>query len=341
MKILFLKGSNNPNGCVYHRIEVPMAYGDKRHQVSATTVIDGIDDEVLCGFDVVYFNGTNGLAEPLQQMHRLSRLGVPYVLDIDDYWVLPSGHVLSSFYKEVHADILTTLMQNADAVTTTHERLAERIRPYNSNVVIAPNCIAPDEQQWMSPAKPHDGIVFGWTGSMHHQHDIEMIYPAIRKGFGLDCYWLLGGYVEGNKMWEYFDGMFSNWGKSNKYIRVEALNVYSYAQIYDLIDVALIPLENNLFNSMKSNLKLLEAGFKRKAVICSNVHPYKDLLTNKNSIACSTVAEWRAAIKKLYNNPNLIYDLGHQLYEDVKSFDITINNPRNELFNKWQNQAAT
>lgn len=341
MNILYLKGSNSPNGCVYHRIEIPMAYAEKHHKISATTVIDGIADDVLNTFDVVYFNGTNGLAEPIAQMQRLKRMSIPYVLDIDDYWVLPSHHTLSKYYKDNHAEILMTLMKNAYAVTTTHERLAERILAHNKHVVIAPNCIAPKENQWMSEANAHDGIVFGWAGSMHHQKDIEMIYPAIRKGFGLDCYWLLGGYVDGNKMWEYFDGMFSNWGKSKKYIRVNALNVYSYAQIYDLVDVALIPLENNTFNSMKSHLKLIEAGFKRKAVICSNVHPYKDLLTSKNSIACSTIAEWKSAIKRVYNNPNLIFDLGSQLYEDVKTFNIETNNPRNELFNTWKNQAAT
>lgn len=342
MNILFLKGSNEPNGCVYHRIEVPMAYIGAGHELASTTVLDGITDDVLRKFDVVYFNGANGLIDVPAQIARLKKLGVPYVLDIDDYWVLSAAHVLAKYYKEVHADIIKSLMINAECVTTTHERLAERIRPYNGNVVVAPNCIAPKEAQWQSVAKEHDGIVFGWAGSMHHQGDIEMIYPAMRKSFGLECYWLLGGFTEGNKMFEYFDGMFSNWGKSKKYIRLPAMNVYSYAQMYDLIDVAMIPLENNLFNSMKSNLKLLEAGFKKKAVICSNVQPYKDLLTAKNSIACNTVAEWKAAIRKLYNNPNLIYDLGQQLYEDVRhKYDIENNNPRTQIFNQWSKAAVS
>jgi hypothetical protein len=42
-------------------------------------------------------------------------------------------------------------------------------------------------------------------------------------------------------------------------------------------DISLIPLVDNRFNMMKSNLKVLETASKKNPAIVSNVHPYKDL----------------------------------------------------------------
>ena len=81
---------------------------------------------------------------------------------------------------------------------------------------------------------------------------------------------------------------------------------------------------------MKSQLKVIEAGFYKKALIASNVGPYT--IDLKNSIKNGTFVEgnallvnehnnhsdWAKYIKKLVQNPNLIKDMGEKLYETVK-----------------------
>jgi len=42
-------------------------------------------------------------------------------------------------------------------------------------------------------------------------------------------------------------------------------------------DINFVPLRETLFNSMKSNLKVLEAAAKKNPAIVSNVHPYKGM----------------------------------------------------------------
>ena len=81
---------------------------------------------------------------------------------------------------------------------------------------------------------------------------------------------------------------------------------------------------------MKSQLKVIEAGFYKKALIASNIGPYtidlKHALKNGNFTDGNALlvdenrnhSDWAKNIKKLLANPNLVTDLGERLYETVK-----------------------
>jgi glycosyltransferase involved in cell wall biosynthesis len=81
---------------------------------------------------------------------------------------------------------------------------------------------------------------------------------------------------------------------------------------------------------MKSQLKVIEAGFYKKALIASNVGPYTiDLkhalkngeFTDGNALLVNESnnhSDWAKHIKKLVDNPNMIVDMGERLYETVK-----------------------
>jgi glycosyltransferase involved in cell wall biosynthesis len=81
---------------------------------------------------------------------------------------------------------------------------------------------------------------------------------------------------------------------------------------------------------MKSQLKVIEAGFYKKALIASNIGPYtidlKHALKNGNFTDGNALlvdenrnhSDWSKYIKKLLTNPNLVTDLGERLYETVK-----------------------
>ena len=86
---------------------------------------------------------------------------------------------------------------------------------------------------------------------------------------------------------------------------------------------------------MKSQLKVIEAGFYKKALIASNVGPYtidlkhaldKGNFTNGNALLVNennNHSDWSKNIKKLVDNPNMITELGERLYETVKdTYDL-------------------
>jgi glycosyltransferase involved in cell wall biosynthesis len=108
-------------------------------------------------------------------------------------------------------------------------------------------------------------------------------------------------------------------------------DVSKYALNYNTFDVSLAPLVESVFNANKSQLKVIEAGFHKKALIASEANPYTlDLISavdngvvnNKgNALLVNPKRnhkDWAKHMKRLVENPNLIEDLGNRLYETVK-----------------------
>jgi glycosyltransferase involved in cell wall biosynthesis len=86
---------------------------------------------------------------------------------------------------------------------------------------------------------------------------------------------------------------------------------------------------------MKSQLKVIEAGFYKKALITSDLGPYtidlKHCLDHGNFVDGNAMlvnenrnhSDWAKYIKKLVDNPNLVNDMGERLYETVKdTYDL-------------------
>jgi glycosyltransferase involved in cell wall biosynthesis len=118
--------------------------------------------------------------------------------------------------------------------------------------------------------------------------------------------------------------------EKENYVRVWTRPVTSYAKNYSKFDISLAPIKNHIFNRMKSQLKVIEAGFYKKALIASNVGPYtidlkhaldKGNFTDGNALLVNennNHSDWAKNVKKLVENPNMITDLGERLYETVK-----------------------
>jgi glycosyltransferase involved in cell wall biosynthesis len=125
--------------------------------------------------------------------------------------------------------------------------------------------------------------------------------------------------------------------QNENYVRVWTRPVDQYARNYSNFDISLAPIKNHIFNRMKSQLKVIEAGFYKKALIASNVGPYtidlkhaldKGQFTDGNALLVNETnnhSDWAKNIKKLVENPNMITDLGERLYETVKDkYDLNI-----------------
>lgn len=114
------------------------------------------------------------------------------------------------------------------------------------------------------------------------------------------------------------------------YLRVWTKPVTSYAKNYSKFDVSLAPIKDHLFNKVKSQLKVIEAGFYKKALIASDFGPYtidlknafdKGKFNDGNALLVddkNNNLNWAKYIEKLVKNPNFVKDLGERLYETVK-----------------------
>lgn len=109
-------------------------------------------------------------------------------------------------------------------------------------------------------------------------------------------------------------------------------DVYTYLTHYNLIDVLLAPLKETKFNYVKSQLKVIEAGFFKKAIIASNYGPYTidlhnaiekggTINPNGNAILIDSKKnhkDWAKNIERLVKEPELLKQLQNNLYETVK-----------------------
>jgi glycosyltransferase involved in cell wall biosynthesis len=121
------------------------------------------------------------------------------------------------------------------------------------------------------------------------------------------------------------------------YRRLWTEDIHNYAKNYNNLDISLAPLVENKFNSFKSQLKVVEAGFHKKALIAQDFGAYQLELVNLlnkdgtinpkgNAILIDSRKnhkQWYQAVKKLIDNPELITLLGNNLYELTnEKFDL-------------------
>jgi glycosyltransferase involved in cell wall biosynthesis len=137
------------------------------------------------------------------------------------------------------------------------------------------------------------------------------------------------------------------------YRRVWTKPISTYASNYNLFDISLAPIEENIFNKVKSQLKVIEAGFHKKAIVAQNYGPYQIDLTNAyqfgggwdnngNSILIDSNKnhkDWFKFLKRLVENPELIQQLSENLHNTVKNtYSIDkVTDDRRELYIKLLN----
>lgn len=108
--------------------------------------------------------------------------------------------------------------------------------------------------------------------------------------------------------------------------------ITEYATHYNNIDVLLVPLKECDFNKVKSQLKVIEAGFFHKAIIAQNFGPYtidlKSMIEKGGKIneegnallvdSNKNHKDWAKYITMLVKNPDMIKKLQDNLYNTVK-----------------------
>jgi hypothetical protein len=88
------------------------------------------------------------------------------VMDLDDDWELPYNHPLYYGYESHKKRIINNIF-NADLVTCTNNRIADKVRKYNKNVIVLPNCIPYGEHQYNADKYESDKTRIFWAGDLH------------------------------------------------------------------------------------------------------------------------------------------------------------------------------
>lgn len=367
IKILLVT-TEQTTGLNYHRQLVPhknLVNNYEDYSVDLIYNFHELTDEQIKEYQIVSFlRLVDHQFKTKEIIDRCKGLGCKVVVDIDDYWVLHNTHGLKVSYNENKIPEQTIVgLVNADWVTTTTEHFADKIREYNSNVTVLPNSIDPTEEQFKPKPNYSDRLRLGWIGGVYHSEDIAMLsngFKDVWKSIHPDKFQLCLGGFNPNQAYNYLESVFtagytypkdkdykkylseptqenSHLMDSQPYKRLWGTSAFKYAELYNDIDVALVPLCPNGFNSYKSQIKIIEAGWFKKAVVVSNVMPYTIDCTRNNSMLVSPSKRnegWGVAMKSLILNPERVKDLAEAMHETVKDKYLmdNVNIVRDQLY---------
>ena len=308
-----------------------------------------LTDEKIQQYEAISFLRHISLkGETKNIIDRIHSLGVKVFFDIDDYWHLPSTHAMFLQYKHFKIPQQTEdALRHSDLVTTTTPFIRNYINKINPNVFVLPNCID-ERQEQFKPRKIDNGRVrFGGIWGVFHYEDVKMIannFTLLDNDKELKGKWqiCLGGYTKGEDEYKKIESVMTNDNRMVKfdkdysdylkqetqsmehvtfdkpYRRLYGRDVNTYGELYNEIDVALIPLVDDRFNNCKSQLKIIEAGIMGKAIIVSEIPPY--ILDNRADVIYvkDNRAGWYNAMKALIKNPEIIKQLGESLKSYVR-----------------------
>lgn len=300
MKILAI--GSRFSGVSFHRLFMPISYLEKEYAMLTDQLNES---ELEKGYDIVLINRhiPNVDIEQLKEWHN--KYGFKLIVDIDDYWILDQWHILKAYYP---VQKIIDHIAAADVVTCTNQFLYDEIKQINRHVYILPNALPYGKDQF-ADHKSESDITKGmlriiYAGGITHEKDMQLIKNPFKR-IASDPYlkdklhFTLCGYEPEQKqthmVWHRMIDSFLCGFKLNGYIRA-ALPVDSYMNFYNEADISIAPLVDSKFNSMKSNLKVLEAATKKLCVITSNVHPYKDC---PYAVKVGNQSDWFNQIKKV------------------------------------------
>jgi GT2 family glycosyltransferase/glycosyltransferase involved in cell wall biosynthesis len=243
----------------------------------------------------------------LIEKYRLALPGIQIIQMVDDLLgEVPVKHPNRNFQVREGHQRMAQALKKSDRLVVTTETLKQHYQKYVPDVWLMPNCL---DKQWAGlrlPRTPGRRLRVGWIGAGQHKGDLELIASVVKE-LAVDVDWV-------------FMGMCTD------AIKPHLKEFHDFVSIADYpkkmasldLDIAIAPLEQNIFNDCKSNLRLLEYGAMGWPVVCSDVFPYRAL--NPPVLRCANEpAEWLAAIRRLISDEALRHAMGEQLHQWVQA----------------------
>ena len=331
MRIITVGQRNS--GVSFHRLFNPLIYLPKDYAMMTDVLTE---EELEKGYDILFINRYIAGMEVDEVVRLRDKYGFKLVVDIDDYWYLDPWHIL---YGKYPTQKVREHIRAADMVICSNELLALEMYHLNKNCVVVPNALPYGEDQFTDVKTESDRVRFVYAGSVTHEKDIAILRNPMKRVAGdsmvkNNSTFILCGYSEDKQVAEPWGRMINDYMcgfKVDGYIR-GALPVDQYMNFYNEADACLVPLVDSKFNSMKSNLKVLEAATKNAPVIASNVKPYSDC---PYIIPVGHQGGWFENIKKVVKDAIYRQEMGIANGEWCReNFDLVkVNKLRTQIFN--------
>ena len=300
---------HRPHGCSFIRLLNPLLYplNQEIFQVRRSDEFVPADIVIVERFwrpDISLLR-----AESLVKKIRNNRTCFVYTLD-DNLLDLERSDVSEKQAIEQRM-VVRYFLREADGVIVSTKFLKQRFLTFNKNIFVVPNAL--DERIFQKELlskklsyykNNKKSKVIGYMGTKTHDKDIMMIMKALRemlvKYQGTVKLQLIGGISD--------QSIIQLFGE----LPIETVKVpcYEYNEFMAWMtqmvrwDLAIAPLEDNLFTQCKSDIKFLDYGILGIPGIYSSVSPYKDEVIHRKTgyLVQNTTESWANAIDDLLSD---------------------------------------
>ncbi len=203
----------------------------------------------------------------LEAMRRLKVFSRAFkVYELDDY--LPNLPLKSAFRDGIPKDAMRSLRRGlgcVDRFVVSTPALAEAFEGLHADIRVVKNRLPPAWWQGLASergrgTKPR----VGWAGGAGHGGDLALIVDVV-KALSDEVEWVFFGMCP-DALLEVVHEVHAGVPIEQYPAKLAGLN----------LDLGLAPLEENLFNECKSNLRLLEYGACGVPVVCSDLRCYRE-----------------------------------------------------------------
>lgn len=215
-------------------------------------------------------------------------------------------------------DLFKKALGAVDLVTVTTEQLAKAYSPYCKNIINIHNYINPDVMPTNEKKNQDSRTVICYQGGDSHYADIMSVMPVlqkIKKQYKNTIHFKFFG-SDFKKLYKSIDAEHVPWDNDDFY------RTFSKHKI----DIGIIPLINNQFNTRKSNIKWLEYSYYKIPSVVANMSPYKQHIDQLRT-------------GYLYSTPEQMFLLLRDLIDDPIQRLMIGGMAKQEVDNKWTIQT--
>lgn len=301
----------NPHGSGHIRLLRPFSHPALTEHFQVT-VADALPQ---AGADVVLVergwraDATLDTAEALVAAIRESGAKLIYTLD-DNLLDLHRCQPWHKFSTDLKRNIVRYFLRQADGVIVSTKALKQRLHSLNPLIRVVPNVL--DERLFLNGAgsiapvateKPADEpLIVGYMGTHSHLRDLMMVLEPLRailREYSGRVEFQLVGVAEDNRVIQCFDALpFRVLDTAGKHFYPDFV---PWAKLHLRWDMAIAPLEDNVFSRSKSDIKFLDYALLGIPAIYSNVEAYRNTVEHgKSGLLCDNTPDaWYAAIREM------------------------------------------
>ncbi len=298
---------SDANGCGHYRLHQPFSAMERDmlvHGMSTDKLMAPVELERFSPDSIIYQRQFTAHSLLLREESNIYK-GVFRVMDMDDF--IPGVPEKSIHYNEIPKNVMTYIskaLSLVDRFVVSTAPLAEAFAGLHPDIQVVQNRLP---VEWWGDLQSRRRVGrkprVGWAGGTSHTGDLELLFDVVRT---------LANEVE----WVFF-GMCPDLLKPYIHEFHSGITIERYPErLASLnLDLALAPLEMNLFNECKSNLRLLEYGACGFPVICTDIVTYRcgmpvTLVKNRTE-------DWLEAIRMHLSDLDASAEAGDALREVV------------------------